>query len=104
MLDGPKILIIHLNREINSNFDIKFDINEKINLKEIIYYKNNSYNYQLIGVVIQLLNGRFISFCKSFAENNWHKYDDSIINKSSFEDVKKTGFLVSLFYSLVEKV
>ena len=100
ILIGPKILIINLII-INKN-ETKFILNSKINLKDFIYYKDIKYEYELISVMSYLDNGDYIAFCKSFADDNWYEYDNSIVDRISFEQINLRGVPRLLFYSLIE--
>ena len=81
----PEILIIILNREKNSELDIKLQFNEKINLFNYVQMKNYGYIYDLIGVVCQFpdfnLNENLISCIKSPIDSQWYSYKDDIVYK-----------------------
>ena len=102
LLTGPKVLILNIEREKNFKLNIKFNFDENLDLNDSIYYKNIKYNYQLIGVVTKINNKNFIAFCKSFKDNNWYKYNDSIVTQSSFKEIKNSQIPYLLFYSLIE--
>ena len=102
LLEGPKVLIINIEREKNYNLNIKLNFDENLDLSDFIYYKNIKYNYELIGVITKIKNKNFISFCKSLNDNNWYKYDDSEVTKSSFEEIKGSEIPYLLCYSLIE--
>ena len=42
----------------------------------------------------------FIVFCKSFVDDNWYKYFDSIVSKSYFRKARNEGIPYLLIYSL----
>ena len=102
LLKEPKILIIDLKKYNESNYDIKIDFEEIINLKDFFYFKNNI-KYKLIGVISKSyqfgFNNHFIAFCKSFINNNWYKYNDPIVSLISFKEIKKVRMPLLLFYS-----
>ena len=106
LIIGPKVLVINLNRGKGLQFDIKLDFDEYIDINEFIYFKNSPCKYQLIGVVTHFgpsgMSGHFIAFCKSFVDNKWYKYNDSLVSPSSFPDAKNTGVPYILFYSAIE--
>ena len=106
LIVGPKVLVINLNRGKGLQFDIKLDFDEYIDINEFIYFKNSPCKYQLIGVVTHFgpsgMSGHFIAFCKSFVDNKWYKYNDSLVSPSSFPDAKNTGVPYILFYSAIE--
>ena len=106
LIVGPKVLIINFNRGKGLQYDVNIDFDENIDINPFIYYKNAPCNYQLIGVVTHFgpssMSGHFIAFCKSFVDNNWYKYNDSLVSLSNFEEAKSTGVPYILFYSLIE--
>ena len=106
LIIGPKVLVINLNRGKGLQFDIKLDFDEYIDINDFIYFKNSPCKYQLIGVVTHFgpsgMSGHFIAFCKSFVDNKWYKYNDSLVSPSSFPDAKNTGVPYILFYSAIE--
>ena len=102
---GPKVLILNLNRGKGLQFDVKLNLDEYIDINEFIYFKNTTNKYRLIGIVTNFgpssMNEHFIAFCKSFVDDNWYKYNDSIVSLSNFQEVKNTGVPYILFYSAV---
>ena len=105
LIVGPKVLILNLNRGKGLQFDVKLNLDEYIDINEFIYFKNTTNKYRLIGVVTNFgpssMNEHFIAFCKSFVDDNWYKYNDSIVSLSNFQEVKNTGVPYILFYSAV---
>ena len=106
LIVGPKILIINFNRGKGLQYDIKINFDEYIDINPFIYYKNTPCKYQLIGVVTHYgpssMSGHFIAFCKSFVDNNWYKYNDSMVSLSSIQEAKTAGVPYILFYSVIE--
>lgn len=103
----PRIMIIDLFRENNSN--IKFKLEEFIDIKDYTIYKEEFPTYyELIGAV-NLLNYygnskiKYIAFCKNFNNQNWYKYDDTNIFESSFLEVSNNGIPCILFYSYIKR-
>ena len=107
MIIGPNVLVINLNRGKGLQFDIKINFGEYLDLKKFIYYKESPYFYELIGIVTHFgpssMGGHFIAFCKSFVEQKWYKYNDSIVTDSSFQEASSTGVPYILFYSFIQK-
>ena len=107
LLICPKSLIISLNR-VDDNFDIKLYFEEFLDIKKYvnIYQESPSY-YELIGIVCNCdfskENDYFISFCKSFKDFNWYKYDNKKVNLSSFQEASSTGIPYILFYSYINR-
>ena len=108
LLYGPNILVINLNRGKGLEFDIKINFPEYIDLVNYVHYKEGTPSYyELIGVVTHFgpsgMSGHFIAFCKSFGNQQWYKYNDAIVNPSSFEEAKNTGVPYILFYSYIKR-
>ena len=102
LMEGPKILIINIYRRATYLMNIKFELDEKVKLKEFIYDNKNRYNYELTSIVFNIGYEQFILFYKSLVENKWYKYDDSLVTESSFKKIKESGVPYLLFYSLIE--
>ena len=92
LLYGPNILILSFNygKEISNN-KINIIYEENLNLGNYIYY-NNTYNYELIGVIYYLNNNsnndkRYIAFCKNSNNNKWFKYNDNNVERVTFKEV-----------------
>ena len=106
LIVGPKVLILNLNsRGKGSQFNVKLNFDEYIDIDEFIYFKNTPNKYKLIGVVTHFgpsnMSDHFVAFCKSFVDGNWYKYNDSIVSLSNFQEAKSTGIPHILFYSAV---
>ena len=73
ILYAPKVLIISLNYN-KLQKKTKFILNNEINLKRFIYYHNFGCQYELIGIVTNIMNSEskkhFIAFCKSYEDSN----------------------------------
>ena len=108
LLYCPKILVINLNRGKGLEFDVKINFPEYIDIINYVYYKDNSPTfYELVGIVTHFgpssMGGHFIAFCKSFGNQQWYKYNDAIVDPSSFEEAKNTGVPYILFYSYIKR-
>ena len=104
----PNILIIIFNRKIAKDFYINLNYEETINLKEFVFYDNNTQIFELIGVISNLndLNDKeenYVTFCKSSADKNWYFYGNEEVRESNFDEVKKTGVSNVLIYSRIVK-
>ena len=104
----PKILVINFNRGKGLEFDVKINFPEYIDIIKYVYYKDNSPTfYELFGIVTHFgpssMGGHFIAFCKSFGNQQWYKYNDEIVDPSSFEEAKNTGVPYILFYSYIKR-
>jgi ubiquitin C-terminal hydrolase len=79
IFSSPNIFIFSMNREssVNNLLNIPFIIEENIDLSFFVEQKESFKNYELIGIVsINSQNSQYISFCKSFVDNNWFYYSD----------------------------
>ena len=103
---APNILIIILNRGKGLEFNVNLDIIERINISNYVEFKNSPVNYELISIIIHYGNsgqdGHFIAICKNKNDNQWYKYNDSIVTKTNFSEIKKTGIPYVLFYQTVK--
>ena len=108
LLYCPKILVINFNRGKGLEFDVKINFPEYIDIINYVYYKDNSPTfYELVGIVTHFgpssMGGHFIAFCKSFGNQQWYKYNDAMVDPSSFEEAKNTGVPYILFYSYIKR-
>ena len=105
LIDAPKTLIINLNRGKGIQFDINIKFEEFLNIKPYVFNNSKIYYYELVGVLSHYgpssLGGPFISFCKNSEDGNWYKYNDAIVDKSSFDEVCTSGMPYVLFYSYI---
>ena len=108
ILYAPKIMVINLNRGHGLEFDIKLSFEEFIDISNYVFYKDKTPTYfELIGIVTHFgessMSGHFIAFCKSFRDQKWYKYNDSMVSLSSFEEARITGVPYILFYSYIKR-
>ena len=80
---GPEILIIILNRGKGTEFKVKINFLEQIDLTNFIEMKQTGCKYNLIGVITHIgesgMGGHFIAYCRNPISKDWHKYNDSIV-------------------------
>ena len=98
---SPNILFINLCRRKNFALNVKLNFGENLNLKDFISSKDSPTFYELIGVITNNENNNFISFCKSFIDKKWYRYNDTEVNNSSFQEASSTGAPIILLYSSV---
>ena len=55
----------------------------------------NQYDYETTFTIF--------TFCKSFVDNQWYKYNDTQVNLSSFQEARSTGVPYILFYSYIKR-
>ena len=87
-----KNLIIILDRGKEHNIDISIDFEENLQLKKDAVQRYTEVNYKLLGL-IELINDKYISFTQS--NDSWISSDG---NKITFDEVKKCGKVLVLFY------
>ena len=102
---SSNVLVINLNRGKGLQYNIKINFGEFLDIKNFVYHKDSPFFYELIGIVSQFgppgMSGHYIAFCKSFVDHQWYKYNDSLVNPSSFQEASTTGVPYILFYSLI---
>ena len=106
LIASPNILILNLNRGKGLQFNIKIEFEEYLDIKNFLYFKDSDdipNFYEIIGIITHFgpssNDGHFIAFCKSFVDEKWYKYNDSIVSPSSFNEAKNTGVPYVFFYS-----
>ena len=87
-----KNLIIILDRGKEHNIDIPIDFEETLLLKKETVQRYTEINYKLLGL-IEIIDDKYISFTKS--NDSWVSANDK---KLTFDEVKKTGKVLVLFY------
>ena len=71
----PYLIIIIHHKEVNV---FKFNIQEKIDIKQYINNKiNNTTQYELVSFIQDVL----VTYCKSEVDKRWYKYDSKKENK-----------------------
>ena len=110
LITSPNILILNLNRGKGLQFNITIDFEEYLDIKKFLYFNQSNdipSFYEIIGIVTHFgpsgMSGHFIAFCKSFVDNKWYKYNDSIVTPSSFQEARNTGVPYILFYSGIKR-
>ena len=97
LLYMPNTLIINFEYKDNN---VKIIYEEYLNLKKFIYFKNNLFYYELIGVICTNNNkNNFVAYCKN-DKCEWYKYNDDKVSKSSFLEID--GIPYVLFFSYIQ--
>ena len=81
---SPKIFVFFLNKgDYNEElFDIKFVLEEVINLNKFIENQKSPKKYELIGIISTNINDKiYHSFCKSFEDQQWYHFNDETVMK-----------------------
>ena len=106
IIRAPKTLIMNFNRGKGIEFNVNVIFEEYLNLRKYVCDNNNPYYYELTGVICHFgsndMGGHFIAYCKNCNNCEWYKYNDQIVTKCSFNEVKGTGLPYVLFYNYVE--
>ena len=83
LFTGPEILIIILNRGKGIQYNVKCNFFEDLNLQGYISMSETGCYYKLIGIITHIgesgMAGHFIAYCRNPINNNWNKYNDSIV-------------------------
>ena len=74
----------------NELLNIKFKIEEKIDLSKYINDEKSPKKFELAGIISIVLdnNNKFVCDCKSPIDNKWYKFDDEKV-EFSFEDTEE---------------
>jgi ubiquitin C-terminal hydrolase len=87
---SPNTFIFLLNRgNMDQNLmNIRFQLEEKINIKKFIENQDAPSFYELNGIVsIDLKNHKYVSFCMSPVDKNWYYYNDEDIQPTNINNV-----------------
>ena len=105
-VNAPHTLIVNLNRGKGLEYNVNIIFDEYLNLNKYIIDENSPYYYELIGVICHFgsndMGGHFVAFCKNYNNCEWYKYNDQIVTKCSFSEVKQSGLPYVLFYNYVQ--
>ena len=82
---SPIILVIILNRGRGNIYDVKLNFSEEIDITQFVLEKDcPQLIYNLYGVITHIgqsgPNAHFVASCKSPIDNQWYRYNDSIVN------------------------
>jgi len=106
LINVPHTLIFNLNRGKGLEYNVNILFDEYLNLNKYINDENSPYYYELIGVICHFgsndMGGHFIAFCKNYNNCEWYKYNDQIVTKCLFNEVKQSGLPYVLFYNYVQ--
>jgi ubiquitin C-terminal hydrolase len=106
LINAPHILIFNLDRGKGQAFNINISLDEYLNLNKYIIDENSPYYYELIGAICLFerneIGGHFVAFCKNYNNCEWYKYNDQIVTKCFFNEVRQSGSPYVLFYNYVQ--
>jgi ubiquitin C-terminal hydrolase len=97
----PNYLILNLNRGKNAVYECKVNFPNILNLYNYVVNKTNTV-YQLQSVISHIgpssMSGHFIAYCRHPKNNEWYKYNDSIVTKCTTQKEYLNGMPYILFY------
>ena len=97
----PNYLILNLNRGKNAVYECKVNFPNILNLYNYVVNKTNTV-YQLQSVISHIgpssMSGHFIAYCRHPQNNEWYKYNDSIVTKCTTQKEYLNGMPYILFY------
>ena len=97
----PNYLILNLNRGKNAVYECKVNFPNILNLCNYVVNKTNTV-YQLQSVISHIgpssMSGHFIAYCRHPQNNEWYKYNDSIVTKCTTQKEYLNGMPYILFY------
>ena len=108
-----KKLIFLLQQEIKFYNDtysaqLRFKLDEKINIKKYLDNLNNDCKYELIGIISANIGGcDCVCFLKSYYNQKWYLYLDEYTEEKGFDDILKLHYNgkyapFTLMYSKIE--
>jgi ubiquitin C-terminal hydrolase len=81
---SPEILVLILNRGKGIEFNVKINFDIYLNLSNYIELQNTGCQYELFGVITHIgesgMGGHFIAYCKEYWNNQWLKFNDSLVS------------------------
>ena len=82
---SPTVLVIILNRGKGNIYDVKLNFSETIDITQFVLKKDYpQIKYNLYGVITHIgqsgHNAHFVASCKSPIDNQWYRYNDSMVN------------------------
>ena len=82
---SPNVLILILNRGKGNIYQVKLDFQESIDITQYVIIKDKpKLIYNLYGVITHIgqsgPNAHFVASCKSPVDQNWYRYNDSMVN------------------------
>ena len=98
----PKILIFLFIRNISSQ-NIKFIVEENINMSQFVENKSNII-YNLFGIIYISFQNKYIAYCKSLIDNQWYSYEDEKVEiKNNFQEIANQNEIPYILFYQVSK-
>ena len=105
LYSSPEYLIINLNRGKGKIYNVRVNIEEFIDISKYVESKMDNTNYRLISLITHYgksgTAGHYIAFCYVQRENAWFKFNDAIVERSSFDIAKNDGDSYVLIYQRI---
>ena len=90
LYSSPEYLIINLNRGKGKIYNIKVYLEEFIDLNNYVESKVYNNKYRLISIIKHFgqsgTAGHYIAFCYVEREEDWFKFNDALVERSSFKE------------------
>jgi len=90
LYSSPEYLIINLNRGNGKIYNIKVYLEEFIDLNNYVESKVYNNKYRLISIIKHFgqsgTAGHYIAFCYVEREGDWFKFNDALVERSSFKE------------------
>ena len=90
LYSSPEYLIINLNRGKGKIYNIKVYLEEFIDLNNYVESKVYNNKYRLISIIKHFgqsgTAGHYIAFCYVEREGDWFKFNDALVERSSFKE------------------
>ena len=102
----PNNLLILLNRDFEKEKNLKYKIDEIIDITEYVHEHDNDKKiiYYLYGIICLTHSSdvHYVAFCKSPMDKMWYKYNDTNVEavNNLENDVLDSGIPVALFYQI----
>ena len=102
----PNYLIINLNRGKNAVYQCNVKFPEILNLYNHVKLNQKNCVFQLQSVICHIgpssMGGHFIAYCRHYKDNNWYKYNDSMVTKCTSHNEYLNGMPYILFYKALD--
>ena len=102
----PNYLIINLNRGKNAVYQCNVKFPEILNLYNHVKLNQKNCVFQLQSVICHIgpssMGGHFIAYCRHYKDNNWYKFNDSMVTKCTSHNEYLNGMPYILFYKALD--
>ena len=103
----PNYLILNLNRGKNAVYKCNVIFPQILNLTNLVICNQINSIFQLKAVICHIgpssMGGHFVAYCRHYKDNNWYKYNDSIVTKCVNHKEYLNGMPYILFYEALNR-